>query len=851
MTDSFPSQTQSQSQSSPPSAELPYRPAANTWDDYVDPQGTPRPVGDSLRHFLVGLGPRGLRHRYEQLRQLVRDHGVAFSVPGDARAGDREWQLDMLPQLVDAPAFAALNRGIIQRARLLEAVLADVMGPQRLVREGWLPARLVLGNPAFLRPCHGLRPRRRLVLYAADLTRLPNGEFRLLRDRTQSPTGLGYTLENRLVVSRTLEEPFRTGNVERLAPFFHALREALAALSPTKRDHPSVVLQGSGAWSPTYFEQAFLAQYLGFPLVEGGDLTVRDRRVVLKTLGGLSPVDVIFRQPGDDFCDPLELRPDSSLGVPGLVEATRSHHVAVGNALGAGLLQSTAFLPFLPRIAEGFFQDPLSLESAPTFWCGDPAALSHVLANLDSMVVRPAWPGFNPTLVMGAQLRGEAREDFVALLRATPEAFVGQEAQPLGHAPTLVGTDIVPRPCVLRLYAVAKGDEHLVMPGGLSLASPTANELNIAAARGALAKDVWVQGATPVKAFSLLPPASRVIELSRGGADLPSRSADNLFWLGRYAERSESLARLARHLLAQLADGPDRVDATGDLPILFEVLATATECPAPERDAEFMPWLAKALCSAAAPGSLHNTLRSAVRSAASVRDRLSADTFRVIGQLFEESTRGADMVHVRSFGALSAFLDRVVTSLSALAGLATESMTRGHGWRFLDMGRRLERAVQLVSLLRVSFASGEEQEGALLETLLDVADSGITYRRRYLAGLHPAAVVDLLLLDDGNPRAVLFQIAALVEHLDRLPGDTSRARLRPEQRLALAALARLQLLDLLPACAPREGKPPVLYELLEEIERDLTRLSEYLCGGYLNHAVIARPLALSVNHEGT
>ena len=402
------------------------------------------------------------------------------------------------------------------------------------------------------------------------------------------------------------------------------------------------------------------------------------------------------------------------------------------------------------------------------------------------------------------------------------------------------------------MYAVAKERDYLVMPGGLSLASPTANELNIAVARGAVAKDFWVRGDAPVKAFSLLPPANRVIELSRGGSDLPSRSADNLFWLGRYAERAESLARLARHLLGRLADeGPERFGPSRSVPILFEVLAAATECPPPERDAEAMSWLAMALCSVAAPGSLHNTLRSAVRSAASVRDRLSADTFRVIGQLFEEATRAADMVHVRSFGALSAFLDRVVTSLSALSGLSMESMTRGHGWRFLDMGRRLERAAQMVSLLRVAFASGAEQEGALLETLLAVADSGITYRRRYLAGLHPAAVVDLLLLDDGNPRAVVFQIMALVDHLDRLPGDSSRARLRPEQRLALAALSRLQLMDLLPACEPRDAKPPALYGLLGEIEEDLSRLSENLCGGYLNHAVVARPLALSVVREDT
>jgi uncharacterized circularly permuted ATP-grasp superfamily protein/uncharacterized alpha-E superfamily protein len=836
-----------------PPSEFAYAPIAGVWDDYQDEVRRPRPVSVPLRQLLDELGTRGLRQRQDQLRQLVRDHGVTFSVPGDARAGDRTWQLDLLPQLLDAESFTLLSKGLAQRARICEAVLADLLGPQRILQEGLVPPRLVLGNPAFLRPCHGLAPLRHLLLYAADVARLPTGKFRVLRDRTQAPTGLGYALENRLVVARVLEEPFRDSNVERLAPFFHTLREALSTLASSPRDTPAIVLQSSGAWSPTYFEQAFLAQYLGFPLVEGGDLTVREGRVFLKTLGGLTPVDVVFRQPEDDFCDPLELRPDSSLGVPGLVEAIRSKHVAVGNALGTGLLQCPAFLPYLPDIAARFFKEPLLLESTPAYWCGHPALASHVEANLERMVLRPVWPGLvAPPLVIGAQLRGEAREAYLTRLRATPENFVGQELETMGQAPSLVGQDIVARACVTRLYAVASHEGYSVMPGGLSLTAPTANDTHIAMVRGAVAKDLWVQGSAPVKVFSLLPSLNRMVELSRGGADLPSRSADNLFWLGRYAERAEALARLARHLLGRLADeGPDRLGSSRAIPTLFEVLATATETAPPDRNADEMSWLTKSLCSAAAPGSLHNTLHSAVRSAAAIRDRLSADTFRVVGALFEEATGAADMVHVGSPSALSSFLDRVVTSLSALSGLSMESMTRGHGWRFLDMGRRLERAVQMVSLLRVAFASGAEQEGALLETLLAVADSGITYRRRYMAGLHPAAVVDLLLLDEGNPRAVLFQIAALKDHLDHLPGDGSPARLRPEQRLALAALTRLQLLDLLPACEPQQGKTPVLYEILGDIEEDLSRLSDQLCGGYLNHAILARPLALSPDRGDT
>ena len=832
-----------------------YRPVAGAWDEFVDEAGQLRSPVRPLTAFLDGLGEAGLRQRAEQVRQLVRDHGVTYSVPGDVQVGERPWCLDAIPSLLGADEFARLAAGLAQRARLLDKILADLYGAQKLLHDGLLPARLVLGNPGFLRACHGLGLGHSLHLYAADVVRTTSGGFCVLRDRTQAPTGAGYALENRLVMSQVLEEPFRQSNVQRLALFFRTLRETLAGLSPVTRDHPRVVLQSSGAWSPTYFEQAFLAQYLGYPLVEGGDLTVRDRRVFLRTLGGLFPVDVIFRHPEDDYCDPLELRPDSTLGVPGLVEAVRAGQVAVANALGTGLAQSPAFLPFFSRIARDFFGEDLLLESPPSFWCGDPASLAHVESHLDQMIFRPAWAGAGPSLELGQHLHGAARETFLSRLRAEPEHFVAQEHVAIARAPVLAGHELASRPLLLRGYAVLSGEDYQVMPGGLALAACTEDDPNIAVARGALAKDLWVRSDSPVGNFSLLPPATRPVELSREGPDLPSRSADNLFWLGRYAERCESLARLSRHLLGRLAEeGDARLSASPALPTLFAVLAGETESEPLDKE-EVIPWLARALCSTKPAGSLHNTIRAALRAAAAVRDRLSADTFRVLGALGEEATRAEDLATSQSIGSFTAFLDRVITSLSALSGLAMESMTRGHGWRFLDMGRRLERALQLVSLLRAAFASGAEREGALLETLLAVADSSITYRRRYLAGLHPAAVADLLLVDDSNPRAVLFQIAALREHLLHLPRDASQARLRPEERLALGTLARLQLLDVGPACLPssdggREGARPALYAILGEIENDLSLLSQQLCSGYLNHALLARPLARAIPAQG-
>jgi len=496
-----------------------------------------------------------------------------------------------------------------------------------------------------------------------------------------------------------------------------------------------------------------------------------------KTLGGLSPVDVIFRQPEDDYCDPLELRPDSSLGVPGLIEAARAGQVAVANALGTGLLQSPAFLPFLPRIARVFLGEDLRLDSAPALWCGEPAALSHVVAHLDRLMIRPAWPGAGPALVVGERLRGDQREDFLSLLRAHPEHFVAQEQVSPGHTPILSGAGLVPRPSVLRGYAVFAKEDYLVMPGGLSLAAADAKAPIIALAQGAWAKDLWVRGEGPVGHFSLLPPATHSVELSRGGADLPSRSADNLFWLGRYVERAEAMARLARHLLGRLADVGD----AGIMSSPSSALPACSKCsPLPpsasrsrwRKSSRWRGWPAPLLVVATRVAAQHPA-RGIAFGGGGPRSPVRRYLSRA-GGAGRRGTASRGLVTKPSLGTLTGFLDRVITSLSALSGLAMESMTRGHGWRFLDMGRRLERALQGLSLLRAAFASGAERDGALLETLLAVADSSITYRRRYLAGLHPAAVVDLLLVDDGNPRAVLFQIEALREHLLHLPRDATR-----------------------------------------------------------------------------
>ncbi len=855
---------------------LRYPASGGAYDELLDQSGSIRPHWRTFVSCLENLGPGELAERWEQARQLIHDNGISFNVYGDPRGMERPWQLSPIPVLIAPDEFAGIAAGLTQRARLFDRLLADLYGPRRALTEGWLPPELVLAHPGFLRACDGLTPPqgRFLHFYAADLVRRPTGMFHVLTDRTQAPAGAGYALENRIVMSRVLPDVFRDCNVARLATFFRTMRETLASLGPAGHDNPRIVLLSPGPYNATYFEQAFLAQYLGYMLVDGADLTVRDSRVYLKTLGGLHPVDVILRRLNGDFCDPLELRDDSTLGIPGLLQAVRAGQVAVANTLGSGVLQTAAIVPFLPRICRGLLDEELKLPSVETWWCGDPVAREHVLANLSEMVLKPAYPTGASHPIFGEALGPAACDEVKARVRAAPGLWVAQARVPLSTTPVIDGGELRSRQLVLRSFLVARQGgggagtnavaDYDVMPGALSLVGGSPTEREISMQRGAGSNDTWVVSGGPVSTFSLLPRTSHPTVLSRGGGDLPSRVADNLFWLGRYSERADAIARLARTVSARLAEQPD-VDRAreGELGPLLAALRQQTHAAAAgavaPTDPQFLRSIERELLDAVFATDHPGTLRSAIdathRVGRVVRDRISTDTWRILTSLQQEL---AEMDAERSsggstLGTLTTGLDRVIMRLAAVGGVVMESMTRGQAWRFLDMGRRLERALNLVLTLRVAVTRTSEREAQLLESVLDVADSGMTYRRRYLASLHVVPVVDLLVTDESNPRSVIFQLQALADHLPQLPrlptptlgtGVEPRMAAGTPDGIIAAAIARLREVDLVAVCAAdAQGRRPALTALLDSIVRDLPALSDALSGQYLSHALVSRQLA--------
>jgi uncharacterized circularly permuted ATP-grasp superfamily protein/uncharacterized alpha-E superfamily protein len=833
-----------------------YQPPSGVYDELKDGRGELRPHWHKLLADLGQLDSKGLERRWEKARQLLHENGVSYNVYGDPEGMERPWNLSLIPVVLTADEWQGLETGLEQRARLFEALLRDLYGPQRVLLEALLPPELVFENPAFLRPCHSLAVPLDcwLPLYAADLVRLPSGNFAVLEDRTQAPSGAGYALENRIVISNVLPEAFRSCGVERLALFFRTLRDTLQSLAPHNRDNPRIVLLTAGPYNATYFEQAYLAQYLGYTLANGADLTVRADRVYLKTLGGLQPVDVILRRVNDDYSDPLELRPETLLGVPGLVQAARAGNVAIANPLGTGLLQTHAILPYLPRLARALLGEELRLPSVNSYWCGDADALQQASAHFDDVVVKAAFPQGFVQPIFTSQLSAQARSGLLAEIHSRPRRYVIQEHVRGSTTPAFLEGGLMPRALVMRCFAVAGRGGYLTMPGGLSRVAGAELGTELSMQLGAGSKDTWVLSRGTVTNFSLLPPVNRPVELSRGGGDLPSRAADNLYWLGRYAERAEAVARLARVVCARLADlaSQHELERSAEIIPLLRALSAQTSLVygapfAPDVEVDLGAaerQVIAGLLDESATGSLKVVLQSTLHAGRLVRDRISTDTWRVLAELDDELRTAEDNLASDPLGRLHDVLNRLVLRLVAFSGLVMDSMSRGQAWRFLEMGRRLERAMALVTLLRASLTVRCEREGPLLEAVLEIADSSMTYRRRYLTSLQAAPVCDLLLTDETNPRSIVYQMEELVRHIEALP-VTGKGLRTHEQRIALGVLTDLKLADVERTCAADEhGDRPRLDALLVDLATRIPALSDSLSDRYLAHATVSRHLTL-------
>lgn len=775
--------------------------------------------------------------RLDFARRIVAEQGITYNVYGDDRGMERPWEVDPLPMLLPANEWRAIESGLIQRATLINSILADCYGPQKLLRAGDLAPAMLYAQQDYLRPVRGIAPQNGVFLnfYAADIARAADGRWWILSDRTQIPTGAGYALANRLVTARILPDPFRDLNVERLAGFFRRMRESLASLCPKRGEDPRVVILTPGPYNETYFEQAYLARYLGYTLVEGQDLIVDAGRVYLKTLSGLEPVDVIVRRVDDAFCDPLELRNDSMLGVPGLVEALRSGTVAVANSLGSGILQSAAFNSFLPGLCRKMTGTELQMPSRATWWCGQEAARRHVLENLDTLSLRPAFGEPGPR---AAHAENAKRRE---MLQLEPERWVGQERMQISSVPCWERSGLVDRPVVVRVYLCGTSSGYVVMPGGLARTGTDALESGISMQDGSSSKDVWIISEEPVEEITLLSSSNAQVELRRVGNNLPSRLADNFFWLGRYNERLDGAARTLRAALLRFSPETRGSGLRLLLPLL-QTLEAQEQIPhgsaQPNRSSEALEGdLLQAIENDKRPGNLRALSQKLVHLAMLVRDRTSNDVWRALSELDAAVHAGVNECTV---GEVIGILNRVLMLSASFKGIARENMTRSQAWRFLDMGQRVERAMDLCMFLQRTLASPDAAHPSLLESVLEVADSTITYRSRYNLLPNLMAVYDLVLLDGTNPRSLLFQLLQIQKHIERLPRIGHKTLPEPDERVILETLTRVRLLD--PhelAGAGGSLTDSETYRTLEFVIRSLPNFSEILSANFFSHSKVS------------
>ncbi len=820
-----------------------YVPKVGCYDEYRAANGVVRPAWAAIAPHFQRLGDTGLNLRANEAEQMLRENGATFMSSGDNGAQSRPWQLSCLPYVIDGTTWMKVERGLKQRVRVLEAVLADLLGPRQLIQRGILPAELLSANPIYDRNFHQLplAGNHRLHLTASDLARNDDGSWWVVGHRCRAPSGLGYTLENRVVTSRAFQKIIQHSNVARLASFFSLMHEHLQSLAPRMRDNPRIAILTPGQSSYRYFEDVYLAKYLGYTLVQGRDLAVRGDRLNLKTLGGLVPIEVVWRHISDSQCDPLELDPTATQGVAGMLQSVRSGTVAVANEIGSVLVEMPALLPFLPAVTKALFDEPLILPSIATYWCGSEQERKFVLANLDQLLIRPAFEIRGVTPLDPNQLTTAARTELIEQINTKPHQYVAQPQPARSSTPVWHAGRIQSWYVALRTFQLQTTEDVHVMPGGLVRVSSEPETLNGSPKSGQLGQDCWVIGEQPVDLHTtLLPPAGEPVRLIRSGAELPSRVAEHFFWLGRYVERAESIARLLRTTMISLA-GEREVDELPEIPRLVSVLAAVGQIGPDYAIADFavsLRDLERELPQTVFAGTSSRGLRAATRqivsNALAVRDRLSADGYRILTQIEQDLSTAVD-AQPSNLATAILRMDSLIVDLLAVSGFTSESMTRTHSWRFLQLGRRIERASQTAEVLAGTLVETLDDESPILEAVLRTTDSLITYRSRYLAQLQTAPVIDLLVTDRTNPRSLAYQLQRIVELLRGLP-DRTGPGLGRDERLAEALLHQIRMADPVAlAVARKNGRRTVLGQLLQQLIDDLPKLSDAITARYLIH----------------
>ena len=827
-----------------PEMTLRYQAPVGVYDELCSPNGQFRPRWQQFAKLFSRMSPEEMTRRESFADRMLVENGVTFNAFSGNENGQRPWHLDLIPLILSAMEWQAVGEGLGQRARLLNLIIQDLYGSQKLIQDRVIPSELLYANPRYLRPfkhLHHVDPFS-LTVYSAELARLQDGSWTVMADRTEAPPGLGYTLENRVVISRAMPQMKQQLPVQRLASFYVHLQNVLKLKVARKTANPRIVVLTPGPSHPYYFEDAYLARYLGYTLVEGGDLAARDDKVWLKTLAGVMPVDVIVSRGREAGIDPLELGGMDPHGVPGILQAIRKGNVAVCNSPGSGLIESPVFMAYLPVLCQTLLGEQLQLPSIMTYWCGDKSHMTFVEDAFDDLVIKSAFQPSGGTEYVTNEMEEPAKKALREQIRSRPWEFIAQHRVARSSLPIWHQGRSQCGHAAVRAYLVADDSRYHMMPGGLVRVADTIAPMELSINAGSCSKDLWILSDGPIDDVTLLVAEDKPVPLKRTSALFPSRIADNLYWLGQSIERANFLTRLFRISMERLT-----IEATNDnlemLP-LIRLMAHQGVIEADYAidgfDAHLPPLesiLPRQVFDRKDPNGLGASLAEMVRLASLTRDWLSPETWRqidVTGKSFlQANTHRFSDEHIDSLN----ILNQVMINLASVSGLVNEGMIRGPSWSFLDLGRRIQRGLDVVRILQSVMSPDHMRNKATLKILLEMLDCKMTYRNRYLNNLQHHAVLDLALTDETNPNSLGYQLTAIMSHVDRLPHDISDPLLGDEKRIVLQASDRIRQLTFERLVAAPDSP---MNDLLKDSEHDLKLFSEVIVRKYLVHSGIPR-----------
>ncbi|CAG5008836.1 hypothetical protein DYBT9275_04367 [Dyadobacter sp. CECT 9275] len=836
-----------------------YKGALDSYDEVLDVDGGVKPHWEALFSTLEKLGMQELKVRNQEIISKLRENGVTYNVYESPDGLNRPWQLDPIPFLIEQKEWNHIAKGLQQRALLMDLILKDIYGPRNLVKDAIIPAELVYSNIGFLRPCNDIHQpgKNQLIMYAADMARGPDGQMWVVDNRTQAPSGSGYTLENRLVMSKLLPELADGMYVNKLSPFFNSLQHTVLNLSDKTKEAPNIVYLTPGPNNEAYFEHAYLASYLGYTLAQGDDLLVRNGCVWLKSIDGLQKVDVIIRRVDDEWCDPLELREDSRLGVPGLLQAMRLGNVKVLNPPGTSVLENHAFLAFMNNICKYFLREELIMPSVATWWCGHEKERGFVLDNIDKLIIKKANRKSRFRSIYGRLLSQNDKEQLKKQIKLAPQDYIAQEEVSLSTTPSLIDGNIVPRYAALRAFLVTDGDGYRVMQGGLTRSSPVKDRFVISNQHGGLSKDTWIvsdKTAQEHEKIVLTQPSSVNKHIS-----LPSRSAENLFWVGRYCERTMSVIKFMNIVINVLNldrnfGGSSKQE---HIKILLQGLTHLSATYPGFIEEEEKKWgnpypeIIDIVANPLRLGSVASNITSFLHAVGAVRNQWDIEIWRIVDLIEHGLYEAKNASHMNSSN-IQKTLDTLYNGMVTFLGVITETMPRDKSFLLLDTGKLIERILSRISVIQSCFGEKNEEnvENELIEAVLLNHHLLVNYRQIYKSQLTIEAMLDMVLLEKTLPYSLVYMLDELSSNLAKLPSTTHNERLNDAEKSVLEASMLIKLADITSLSSWNgEGERAALFETMSKVGALISSVSVSLTSLYFSHTVMQHSFLKPVEND--